>query len=83
MLYTRLGGTGLQVSRITLGCMSWGDPERGGHPWVKDAGFADETVAAALAELAATDAIRVEGVRAPTLRRVTIAATGMRTGWVK
>ncbi|GGF38679.1 oxidoreductase [Marmoricola endophyticus] len=48
MQYTKLGGTGLEVSRITIGCMSWGDPERGGHPWVKDAGFADETVAAAL-----------------------------------
>jgi aryl-alcohol dehydrogenase-like predicted oxidoreductase len=34
--YTRLGPTGLEVSVVTLGCMSWGDPARGGHPWVLD-----------------------------------------------
>src|SRR3978361_1792818 len=33
MEYTRLGNTGLQVSRICLGMMSFGDPERGNHPW--------------------------------------------------
>lgn len=33
MQYTRLGRTGLEVSRICLGCMSYGDPKRGGHPW--------------------------------------------------
>jgi len=33
MDYTRLGSTGLQVSRICLGMMSFGDPDRGGHPW--------------------------------------------------
>jgi aryl-alcohol dehydrogenase-like predicted oxidoreductase len=34
MEYTRLGSTGLTVSRIALGCMSFGDAARGGHPWV-------------------------------------------------
>ncbi|QWC86509.1 aldo/keto reductase [Nocardioidaceae bacterium] len=34
MDHARLGRTGLEVSRLTLGCMSWGDPSRGGHPWV-------------------------------------------------
>ncbi len=29
----RLGKTGLKVSRICLGCMSYGVPERGAHPW--------------------------------------------------
>jgi aryl-alcohol dehydrogenase-like predicted oxidoreductase len=29
----RLGDAGLQVSRIILGCMSYGEPDRGGHPW--------------------------------------------------
>jgi aryl-alcohol dehydrogenase-like predicted oxidoreductase len=48
MRYERLGDTGLQVSAVTLGCMSWGDPERGGHPWVKDEAFAKETIKAAL-----------------------------------
>ncbi len=33
MEYVRMGATGLQVSRICLGCMSFGDPERGAHPW--------------------------------------------------
>ena len=33
MDYIRLGGTGLKVSRICLGCMSYGVPERGTHPW--------------------------------------------------
>jgi len=36
MRYVKLGSTGLDVSAITLGCMSWGDPSRGGHPWVLD-----------------------------------------------
>jgi aryl-alcohol dehydrogenase-like predicted oxidoreductase len=34
MRYTELGNTGIDVSAITLGCMSFGDPTRGGHPWV-------------------------------------------------
>lgn len=33
MKYTRLGHTGLEVSRICLGCMSFGDPNRGSHAW--------------------------------------------------
>lgn len=33
MDYTRLGRTGLEVSRLCLGCMSYGDPGRGTHPW--------------------------------------------------
>ena len=33
MDYTNLGKTGLKVSRICLGCMSYGEPERGNHPW--------------------------------------------------
>jgi aryl-alcohol dehydrogenase-like predicted oxidoreductase len=32
--YLKLGRTGLEVSRICLGCMSYGDASRGGHPWV-------------------------------------------------
>ncbi len=29
----RLGRSGLKVSRIVLGCMSFGAPDRGTHPW--------------------------------------------------
>ncbi|GAA2754574.1 aldo/keto reductase [Amnibacterium kyonggiense] len=29
----RLGDAGLQVSRVILGCMSYGDPDRGNHSW--------------------------------------------------
>ncbi len=36
MEQTHLGPTGLRVSRIALGCMSYGDASRGGHPWVLD-----------------------------------------------
>src|SRR3954454_22291498 len=47
MDYTRLGDSGLQVSRVTVGCMSWGDggPDR---PWTKDEAFAEQTIQAAL-----------------------------------
>lgn len=34
MEYTRLGNTGLEVSRICLGCMSFGDADRWIHKWV-------------------------------------------------
>ncbi|HSE22324.1 MAG TPA: aldo/keto reductase [Pyrinomonadaceae bacterium] len=33
MEYVKLGKTGLKVSRICLGCMTYGVPERGTHPW--------------------------------------------------
>jgi aryl-alcohol dehydrogenase-like predicted oxidoreductase len=33
MEYTYLGKTGLLVSKIILGCMSFGDPKRGTHEW--------------------------------------------------
>ena len=34
MEYARLGSTGMKVSRICLGCMGFGDAERGVHKWV-------------------------------------------------
>jgi aryl-alcohol dehydrogenase (NADP+) len=33
MKYVRLGATGLEVSRICLGMMSFGEPQRGRTPW--------------------------------------------------
>ena len=45
MRYERLGNSGLEVSAVTLGCMSWGDPDRGNHSWVRDEDFARDTMA--------------------------------------
>ena len=36
MQYVKLGSTGLEVSRICLGCMSFGLPDRGTHTWTLD-----------------------------------------------
>jgi 1-deoxyxylulose-5-phosphate synthase len=33
MEYVKFGATGLEVSRICLGCMTYGDPNRGTHEW--------------------------------------------------
>jgi 1-deoxyxylulose-5-phosphate synthase len=36
MDYIKLGGTGLEVSRLCLGCMTFGIPDRGAHTWTLD-----------------------------------------------
>jgi len=36
MDYVKLGKTGMEVSRICLGCMSFGEPSRGTHSWTLD-----------------------------------------------
>ena len=33
MDHVKLGTSGLRVSSVVLGCMSYGDPARGSHPW--------------------------------------------------
>src|SRR5262245_21539433 len=33
MEYVKFGRTGLEVSRLCIGCMTYGVPERGAHPW--------------------------------------------------
>ena len=48
MEYTRLGSSGLEVSRITVGCMSWGDGGIGRPRGRSDESFAEQTVRAAL-----------------------------------
>lgn len=37
MQYRKLGTTGIDISRICLGCMSFGVPDRSGHAWSLDA----------------------------------------------
>lgn len=36
MEYVNLGKTGLKVSKLCLGCMTYGIPERGNHQWTLD-----------------------------------------------
>ena len=36
MDYVKFGKTGLDVSRLCLGCMTYGIPDRGPHPWTLD-----------------------------------------------
>jgi 1-deoxyxylulose-5-phosphate synthase len=36
MKYVNLGSTGMRVSKICVGCMSFGEPSRGPHPWSLD-----------------------------------------------
>lgn len=33
MEYVKFGSTGLEISRLVLGCMSFGEPGRGSHAW--------------------------------------------------
>lgn len=33
MHYVKLGTTGLDISRLCLGCMTFGEPDAGTHPW--------------------------------------------------
>jgi aryl-alcohol dehydrogenase-like predicted oxidoreductase len=35
MEYVKFGGTGLEVSKICLGCMTFGEPGRGNHSWTQ------------------------------------------------
>ena len=44
----RLGNSGLHVSRLCLGCMSYGVPDRGSHLWTLDAQAARPHIGAAL-----------------------------------
>ncbi|GAB3650454.1 aldo/keto reductase [Glycomyces tarimensis] len=48
MRYTRLGTTGTQVSRLCIGCMSFGEPDRGTHSWTLGEAAARDVIRAAL-----------------------------------
>ena len=48
MKYTRLGSTGLEVSRICLGCMSFGESGAGTHAWSLDEATAHQFIGRAL-----------------------------------
>ena len=48
MKYTELGNSGIRVSRICVGCMSYGRPSEDFHLWTLDAGQTREMVGHAL-----------------------------------
>lgn len=48
MQYTRLGTTGLEVSRICVGCMQFGEPDRGTQKWTLDEAASRAVIKAAL-----------------------------------
>jgi aryl-alcohol dehydrogenase-like predicted oxidoreductase len=48
MQYTKLGHTGLEVSKICLGCMSFGDAATGNHEWTLDEASSRPFIQAAL-----------------------------------
>lgn len=48
MEYVKLGNTGLEVSRICLGTMGFGDPSSGYHQWVVDETQSREVIKRAL-----------------------------------
>jgi 1-deoxyxylulose-5-phosphate synthase len=48
MRYRRLGRSGLEVSAVVLGCMSFGDPNRGSHTWTLDLDASRPLIRAAL-----------------------------------
>jgi aryl-alcohol dehydrogenase-like predicted oxidoreductase len=48
MEFRRLGRSGLEVSTVVLGCMSFGDPNRGNHEWTLDLEASRPLIRAAL-----------------------------------
>ncbi len=49
MKYKNLGHTGLKVSELCLGCMTFGTPDRGDHPWTLPEDLARPLIRQALA----------------------------------
>lgn len=44
MKYTKLGNSELEVSRICMGCMGFGNPYSGQHSWTLDEQGTDEII---------------------------------------
>ena len=44
MQYAKLGESDLNVSRICMGCMGFGDPKKGQHSWTIDEDHTRETM---------------------------------------
>ena len=60
MEYVRLGASGLTVSRVALGCMSFGDASRGLNKWTLDDTNAEPIFRQAVEHLAELRAQQVE-----------------------
>jgi hypothetical protein len=63
MQYTKLGRTGLDVSRLCLGCMSYGEPDRGSHTWTLGEDARDRVAGAAAARRGNDELDRLAGLR--------------------
>lgn len=63
MQYTKLGKSELNVSRICMGCMGFGDAQRGQHSWTIDEPHTREIVRRGL-ELGINFLIRPSPIRA-------------------
>lgn len=48
MQYTKLGNSGIEISRLCLGCMSFGDPASRMHAWTLDPAKSEEIIKHAL-----------------------------------
>lgn len=48
MQYTKLGNSGIEISRLCLGCMSFGDPASQMHAWTLDPAKSEEIIKHAL-----------------------------------
>ena len=44
MQYTKLGNSGLNISRICMGCMGFGEPGNGQHSWTVDEAHSREII---------------------------------------
>jgi 1-deoxyxylulose-5-phosphate synthase len=72
MEYTKLGNTGMDVSRICLGCMGFGDAERWIHKWVLNEENSRPIIKKAI-ELGINSSIPPMSILLETVRRFSVA----------